>query len=163
LLRVSLMMRLASLFSHASEPAFWDECERASLLLSRATEASGGNPIARTMLLKAGALATFRKKIYAPAICCYLYAAWAALSESVKNTTENGLEPDENYILTLESANDHIFRRVLVFLSKTEYHTVCDLFVSIYNHVSRAMISRGSDPVDVEELIAASFSSLVDA
>jgi len=114
------------------------------------------------MLRKAGALASFRKKIYAPAICCYLYASWAALSESVKNATENGVEPDDNYIRALESANDHIFKRVLRFLSKTEYHTVCELFVAIYNQVSRAMRSREANTIDVEELIAASFSSFTD-
>ena len=162
MLKVSPMMLFASIFSHASEPAFWDECERASLLLSRATDAAGGNPISRTMLRKTGALASFRKKIYAPAICCYLYASWSALTESVKNRTENGVEPDENHIRTLESANDHIFKRVLPFLSKTEHYTVCELFVAIYNQVSRSMRSREANTIDVEELIAASFSSFTD-
>ena len=162
MLKVSPMMLFASIFSHASEPAFRDECERASLLLSRATDAAGGNPISRTMLRKTGALASFRKKIYAPAICCYLYASWSALTESVKNRTENGVEPDENHIRTLESANDHIFKRVLPFLSKTEHYTVCELFVAIYNQVSRSMRSREANTIDVEELIAASFSSFTD-
>ena len=162
MIKVSFMMRMASIFSHASEPAFWDECERALLLISRATDSSGGNSISRTMLRKAEALASFRKKIYAPAICCYMYAAWSALSESVKHRTENGAEPDDNYIRALESANDHIFIRVLPFLSKTEYYAVSELFVAIYNQVSEAMRSRESSLINVEELIAASFSSITD-
>jgi len=157
------MMRMASLFSHAHQPAFWDECERALLLLSRATDSSGGNPISRTMLRKAETLVSYRKKIYAPAICCYMYVSWSALSEAVKSRTDNGVEPDDNYIRALESANDHIFLRVLPFLSKTEYHTVSELFVAIYNQVASSMRSRDTSLINVEELIAASFSSLMDA
>ena len=163
MIKVSFMMRIASLFSHASEPAFWDECERALLLLSRATDTSGTNPISRTMLRKAEALVPLRKKIYAPAICCYMYASWSALSEAVKNRTESGTEPDDSYISRLESANDHIFVRVLPYLSKTEYYMVSELFVAIYNQVSKTMSSREPSIINIEELIAASFSSITEA
>lgn len=156
------MMRLSSIFSHAAQPAFWDECERASLLVSRVTDKSGGNPIARTMLRKADALIISRDKVFAAAICCYLYGAWAALSESVKKRTESGYEPDEHLIRALESANNHIFHRVMVFLSKSDGYLLSETFVSIYNNIAKAMRSEDLGDLDLEELIKSSFSGIVE-
>lgn len=154
------MMRLSSLFSGSGDPAFWDECERAHLLLARLSEQASGSPISRIMLAKANALISLRDKSYAPVISCYLYAAWSALSELVKARSEAGYEPDEYWLHGLESANKHIFLRTMMFLTKSDYAKVAELCIPIYNQVARTLSTGIYSNLDVEGLISARFSGL---
>ena len=152
------MMRLSSLFSSSGDPAFWDECDRVHLLISRLSEKSAGSSIARMMLSKANVLISLRDKNYAPVISCYLYAAWAALSELVKTRSEVGYEPDDYWMHGLESANSHLFLRTMMFLSKSDYAKVSDLCIPIYNQIAKTLNTGLYTNMDIEGLINEKFS-----
>lgn len=153
-------MRLSAFFSHARNPRFWEEAERAHLLVSRLNIGLCTNSLTNQFLKKSASAIEERLIYKASPVCCYLYGAWSALSEQTKNRTESGYEPDERYIIALESANDHIFWRVMPYLSASDFNRTLDLFPVIYNNVSTTLALRSAHHIDIDDLIFNKFSEL---
>jgi hypothetical protein len=158
--RVPLLMRLSAFFSHAKNPKFWEEAERAHLLISRLNNGICSNSLTHQFLKKAATDIEDRVAFNASPVCCYLYGAWSALSEQTKNHTESGYEPDDRYLLSLESANDHIFWRVMPYLNSTDFNKTLDLFPVIYNNVSATFASGNACHIDMDDLIVKKFSEM---
>lgn len=153
-------MRLSAVFSHTGNPRFWDEAEKAQLLISRLNCNNYANSLTGQLLRKATSCIETPYKYNAIPLCCYLYGAWSALSEQAKNNAEIGYEPEERYLLYLESANDHIFWRVMPYLNTTDFNRVLDLIPVIYSNISRTLITGNLSYTDIDNLLVKKFNEM---
>lgn len=158
--KAPFLMRLSAFMSRLRDPRFWEEAERAHLLISRLNTGIYTNSLSNQFLKKAASAIEGRVIHDASPVCCYLYGAWSALSEQTKNRTESGYEPDERYLSALESANDHIFWRVMPYFNTTDFNRTLDLFPVIYNNISATLLSGSPLHMDIDDLIVKKFSEL---
>lgn len=70
----------------------------------------------------------------------HLYAAYSALSEWSRDIQENvGYEVNAFWLIQLESANQHIFERIIPYFSKYDQELIYLNFPRIYAATSRSM------------------------
>jgi hypothetical protein len=126
-----------------SKPHFWQvtakknqiylEIERNHFLFSRLFDEDVFSPVARQELLSAS------KAANQTAAVLHLYSAYAALSEFARNCEAAGFELNAQWIERLNSANQHLFERVLAKFSKYDQTLIYHNLPRLYSATSRAI------------------------
>lgn len=84
-----------------------------------------------------------------------LYAAYAAFSELARDVEARGYELNENWLNKLNSANQHLFEKVIPHFSKYDQELLYFNFPRLYSAVARATYHFSNDvivPGDTSEL-----------
>jgi hypothetical protein len=143
---VNLLMRLYDkvvIPFFQPKPFFWQvtskknqiylEIERNHFLISRLFDEDVFSPVARQELLSAC------KTTNQTTAVLHLYAAYAALSEFARNCEAAGFELNPQWIERLNSANQHLFERVLAKFSKYDQTLIYHNLPRLYSATSRAI------------------------
>ena len=76
-----------------------------------------------------------------------LYAAYAAFSELARDTEDRGYELNENWLIKLNSANQHLFEKVIPYFTKYDQELLYLNFSRLYSAVARATYHFANDTI----------------
>jgi len=112
---------------------FWTEVERGQFLIRNLCDSDINVGPANLYLRQLDhILLSCKDKINAGR---FLYAAWSVLSSEAFDLLQADFELDDNWLIRLERANDHLFERVYSLLKKHEYEIMMESFSKIYANV----------------------------